>query len=106
MDRIIEKLHSLSPAERQQLREMLDREAVFAVTTSENQLLHRAPEQRWIAEHRDQYIGQWVALDGERLIVHGQDARTVFEAAREAGINVPFIVRVEPYDEPSMGGWQ
>lgn len=106
LDRIIEEVHSLSPAERQQLREALDRETDSAAAASKTQPPLRALEQRWLAEHRNEYVGQWVALNGERLIVHGKDARTVYRGAREAGITSPFIVRVEPYDEPSMGGWQ
>ncbi|MEJ7578666.1 MAG: DUF5678 domain-containing protein [Pyrinomonadaceae bacterium] len=65
----------------------------------------RAREQQWLLEHREQYMNEWVALNGGHLIAHGHDARAVYRAAREAGIAIPFIVRVEPFDEPSMGGW-
>ena len=30
---------------------------------------------KWLAEHAREYVGQWVALDGERLIAHGTDSQ-------------------------------
>ncbi len=104
LDRIIEEVRQLPPDEQRQLRELLDREAWRADETSSQQSSRRR-EQQWIATHRHEYTGEWVALEGDRLITHGHDARTVYHAAREAGIAVPFIVRVNPLDEPSMGGW-
>ena len=35
-------------------------------------------ERAWIEAHRDEYLGQWVALDGDRLIAHGSDAKKVY----------------------------
>ena len=32
---------------------------------------------QWIAEHRNEYVGQWVALDGDRLLAAGPSARIV-----------------------------
>ena len=104
LEQIIEEAKRLSPDEQQKLREALDREALDA------EKIVRIPpsrgrEQQWIAEHGDEYVGQWVVIEGDQLITHGRDARTVYEAAREAGIAVPFLVRVAPGNEPSMGGW-
>jgi hypothetical protein len=41
-----------------------------------------------------------------QLIAHGADARTVYEAARAEGVEIPYIDRVEPQVEAFMGGWQ
>jgi hypothetical protein len=62
-------------------------------------------ETQWVKEHRHEYVGQWVALDGERLVSHGTNAREVSEAARAAGVEVPFFTRVEPDEELPFGGW-
>jgi uncharacterized phage-associated protein len=62
-------------------------------------------EMRWIAEHGREYAGQWVALDGDRLVGHGRSAREVYEAARDAGVQLPLVVRIEPDDQPPFGGW-
>lgn len=106
LEQILEEARALTPDERRQLREALDREARPAVgTASDSQPLRQASEQQWIAQHRDEYLGQWVVLEGDRLIVHGHDARSVYQAAREAGVTAPFLVRVKPVDELPFGGW-
>jgi hypothetical protein len=105
LEQILEEARALSPEERRQLREALDREEVQQRSSGVDDS-NRAREQQWVAEHRDEYVGQWVALEGDHLIAHGHDARAVYTSAREAGIQIPFVVRVEAYDEPSMGGWQ
>lgn len=62
-------------------------------------------ETQWLQEHRHEYIGQWVALDGDRLVSHGTNARAVSEAARAAGVELPFFIRIEPAAEAPFGGW-
>lgn len=106
LEQILEEARALSPEERRQLREALDREEATQQREQAEGDSTRAREQQWVSEHRDEYMGQWVALDGDHLIAHGHDARVVYTSAREAGIQVPFVVRVEAYEEPSMGGWQ
>ncbi len=60
----------------------------------------RRCEMQWIEEHRDEYAGQYVALDGDRLISHGPDGRHVLAEARKAGMKIPFVARIESDDEP------
>jgi hypothetical protein len=62
-------------------------------------------EMKWLKEHRHEYMGQWVALDGDRLIAHGPNAREVYQAARETGIVSPFLEQILPTDELPFGGW-
>src|SRR5437867_1303249 len=64
-----------------------------------------ARERRWLAERRGEYAGQSVALDGDRLLAHGTDAREVHRAARRSGVRLPLVVRVEPPDQLPFGGW-
>jgi hypothetical protein len=48
------------------------------------------PNRRWMAAHKNEYAGQWVAIDGDRLIAHGKDADEVFaEVGENLGIDVP-----------------
>ena len=49
----------------------------------------------WIAEHRREYAGQWVALDGKRLIAASPNHEEVFAAADADGVDAPFITCVE-----------
>lgn len=58
-----------------------------------------------IAEHWREYAGQWVALDGEQLIAHGDDPLPFKEIARSRGIERPFIAQVQKDDSPFTGGW-
>ncbi|MGH9769421.1 MAG: DUF5678 domain-containing protein [Blastocatellia bacterium] len=51
---------------------------------------------QWLADNSDQYIGQWVALDGGRLIAHGANHDEVAEAAKVDGAYLPLITFVEP----------
>lgn len=62
-------------------------------------------EMRWLKEHRHEYVGQWVALAGDRLLSYGPNAREVAEAARAAGVAIPFITQIDPPDELPFGGW-
>jgi hypothetical protein len=64
-----------------------------------------AREMQWIKEHRKEYAGQWVALDGDRLLSHGMNAKEVFAAADESGIEDPFFAHLEPADALPFGGW-
>ena len=62
-------------------------------------------ELNWLREHKDEYAGQWVALDGDQLIAAGSDARQVYETARLVGVELPLVVQVEPSDELPFAGW-
>ena len=62
------------------------------------------PNRRWMKEHRQEYAGQWVALDGERLIAHGSDAQAVFAAAKADGAYLPLIAFIPATDEPPFAG--
>lgn len=54
----------------------------------------------WIRQHREEYGGQWVLLDGDRLIAAGNDILAL-KAAKEAdGTRSPFFDFVEPVDAP------
>ncbi len=65
----------------------------------------RRREYEWLAEHSRDYAGQWVALEGKQLIAHSFQANDVFKAADEAGIERPFLVRVEDPDAMPFAGW-
>jgi predicted DNA-binding antitoxin AbrB/MazE fold protein len=63
-------------------------------------------ELNWLEMHGAEYEGQWVALSGDQLISHGTSGLEVYESARRAGIESPFLIQVEiPEDELPFGGW-
>lgn len=67
--------------------------------------IDRSREMAWIAEHKQVYAGQWIVLDGDRLIGHGDDPRPIVEQARREGIEQPLVVHLRKESGPSMGGW-
>ena len=61
---------------------------------------------RWIDEHRQEFLGKWVCLDGDRLVSYGEDAKKVYSEAKAEGIEIPFIEQVrEEETAPFWGGW-
>ena len=52
-------------------------------------------ENDWLEKNRDEYDGQWVALDGDKLIAADFDGKKVAEKVRELGINGAYVVFVE-----------
>lgn len=56
------------------------------------------PAMEWLRLHSKEYGGQWVALDGGRLIAHGPDAMEVYAAAEADGAYLPMIKYIEPAD--------
>jgi len=62
------------------------------------------PNRRWLAAHRSEYPGKWVALDGDRLIAAGDTEREVADAAKADGAYLPLIVYIPGPDEPAFVG--
>ena len=60
--------------------------------------------QLWIEEHKEEYDGQFVVLDGDKLIASGPDSKTVYEEALSKGYKSPFLKRVKAENLP-FGGW-
>jgi hypothetical protein len=56
------------------------------------------PAMEWLRLHSKEFGGQWVALDGDRLIAHGPDAMAVYAAAEADGAYLPMIDYIEPAD--------
>ncbi len=67
--------------------------------------LSREMEMQWLRENEALYAGQWLALDGARLLSHGADPHQVRAEARAQGVESPFVVFAENPDEFSTGGW-
>lgn len=65
----------------------------------------RSDEQAWLRQHGNEYLDEWVVLEGDRLVSHGPDAKAVIEEARAAGITRPFLIQVTGPDELPWGGW-
>ena len=60
---------------------------------------------KWIAENGEKYMNQWVCLEGDEIIAHGDDGRKVYQTAIAKGIKAPFIHYIEKEPEAYWGGW-
>lgn len=60
----------------------------------------RTREMKWIEEHRHEYPGQWVALDGDRLIAASPIRAEISAAVKADGAPLPLIHRIAAPDEP------
>lgn len=107
LEQIINEARTLSPAEKGKLRQALDRELEQPAPVQSSKPNYRTYEREhaWVDAHRDEYLGQWVAVEGDSLVAHDTNPRKVYLAARDAGIEVPYIVHVQKREEPFTGGW-
>ena len=61
-------------------------------------------ELEWLANESRHFAGEWVALDGNRLVAHGPKLAAVKATAQAAGVAQPFFASVPDSDLP-FGGW-
>jgi PAS domain S-box-containing protein len=102
LEQILEEAKRLPPEEQRRLRAALS----ALGSSADTRPAYRTNEQEraWINAHREEYPGKWVALDGDHLVADGTDAKKVYDEARERGITAPYLERVVPKQESSMGG--
>jgi hypothetical protein len=102
---ILDRVRHLPPAKQEEVLRFADglqRQPVVRPVPASD----RTRETKWIADNRSAYANQWVAVEGDRLIDAGLDAREVFAAAKAAGIESPFVVHIPPEDSlPFVPGW-
>ena len=104
LERVAEEAKALTLDEQRQLRRLLEEEEAKLVAQLSG-ATRFAREMEWIQAHRPEFAGQWIALDGERLLAYGTNAQEVFAAARESGVHQPLVIKVEPPDALPFGGW-
>lgn len=102
---ILDKVRRLPPAKQEEVLRFadgLERTATVRIVSSRE----RSREMKWIDDNRAAYAGQWVAVEGDRLIAAGVDAVDIFAAAKAEGIQIPFVVHVLPVEPlPFVPGW-
>ncbi len=61
-------------------------------------------EMEWVEQHKHEYPGQWVALDGDRLIAASPNRMDISVAIKADGAKLPLILRIpSPDDLPYIG---
>ncbi len=65
----------------------------------------RSKEYEWLAANRDNYAGKYVALDADKLVAVGDNAKEAAERARSLGVKGALISFVEGSSrEPFISG--
>ena len=59
----------------------------------------------WLKAHREEYAGQYVALDGDTLVGHGATIGEAHKQAKQNGVQDPFLVRLTSENEVLFAGW-
>lgn len=64
----------------------------------------RTNERQWVKDHKHEYAGQWVALDGDRLIAASPIQQEVWDAVSADAEIPPLVLRIpSPDDLPYIG---
>ncbi len=64
----------------------------------------RTKEMDWVEQHKHEYPGQWVALEGDRLVAASPNRMDISAAIKPDGANLPLILRISsPDDLPYIG---
>src|SRR5829696_4874590 len=103
VEQLLEEARKLPAEQLHRLRNALEALETNGDTLPSYRSNHQ--ERVWIDAHRDEYLGQWVALQGDRLVAHGTDAKAVYDEARNLGIASPYLEQVAPKEAAFIGGW-
>ena len=108
VEQIIESIEKLPAVEQEKVLHWLEekRKPLVSDENWDERTKNFRLAQRWINEHRREFLGKWVCLDGDLLISSGDDAKKVFAEAKAKGIEIPFIEQVrEEETKPFWGGF-
>ena len=111
IEQAIEIIRQLPPPEQAKVRDWIDEENQknsFGEDKQEKLKRQQARFQRsmeWIQANREEFDGQWVALDGDILLAHGADGKKVHAAAQAKGVKTPLMHRVSVKETQPFGGW-
>ena len=101
---VLPPLEPLSLPEHQRVRLSLEAEPEQLRWKSTEPVNERREEMQWFSEGARPYAGQWVAIEGPRLVAHGVRLLNVRAAAKAAGASDPRFARVPSHSDP-FGGW-
>ena len=122
LEQLIEAARKLPVEEQRRLRAALetldsDREAHPAIDEPSHRKRQPLPDDdgdeqirqrrlEWLKAHREEYGGQYVALDGDQLLAVGPNYRIAKEKSLAAGKANAFVTYLSRPDEAAeMGGW-
>lgn len=101
VEKILEEIIALPANEQARLRHLMSGQPAVRKKEPLGKFVDPIPvfgekeNMRWLADHWREYQDQWVALDGDRLIAHGDDFKTVDAAASADGAYLPMVTFIE-----------
>jgi uncharacterized protein (UPF0335 family) len=107
LEQVIEIIKKLPVEDFSKLRQVMDEEQMAKGPHNEElqSRIERYKEARkWINQNSEEYMNQWVCLDGGELVACGSDARKVYNEAKNTGIETPFMHHIVDESLP-FGGW-
>jgi hypothetical protein len=107
LEQAIEIIKALPVEDYGKLREVLDEEEQAKRQKDEKlqwRLERYKRARKWLDKNSEKYVNQWVCLEGDKLIAHSADGRDLYQKAKEAGIEIPFIHHIVEEKHP-FGGW-
>ena len=112
LENAIEIINALPMPERETLFDWVEEEKRRESAKKQTKNAKLKVEQRkfrlamkWLQSHREEFDGQWVALDGETLLAHGTDGKKVHAKAQAKGVKTPLMHRVSVKETEPFGGW-
>ena len=114
VQQLVTEIQALSPDQRaevlQQLNSLPAETKPFSLPITPRLIGRYTPKDRtqewqWLAQHSDAYAGQWVALEGDRLLASGPVFKEVLQAARQAGVPDALLVRAQASEALPFAGF-
>lgn len=102
---VLRPLEPLGLAGHQRVRLTLDDSTAPLSWESSESVNERGKELEWLAQNSRPYAGQWVALEGSRLVAHGPKLAPVMVAGSSASCEEPFLASVPNEKDLPFGGW-
>lgn len=84
-----------------QAHQALERLAQFQQSVRRDRQFRQ--EMNWLMQNRRHFAGQWIALEGERLLASGATSREVFAQVGER-VPPPLVIQIEDEEMP-FAGW-
>lgn len=106
IEQVISIIHKMPLEDLDKLSEVIDAEKKAKREKKEKanwQIERYKKARKWLDAHSAEYMNQWVCLEGDRLIAHGDNPLELDRKAKELGIEIPFVHHIVP--EVDMGGW-
>ena len=110
VENILQQIDQLPPVEQHRLAHLLaERRAANGAQPAKPPRDKRLPdrpaiddtrERAWLKAHRHEYPGQWVALDGDRLVAASPNEAEVWAAVKAGDAHLPLVCRIPAPDEP------